>query len=137
MDFNTDIPKDVYLPLLPIFAATHRISSPDPKKYGLYRFIKRDHLRSWMGSRKDEIIQSLEWALNHPEKDYTVFIHERNLPRYSNAECLKLLSIFLLGLQHLDDAGPDIFDPEGVYLAKPGDMDDYDVTTEKWKRPQE
>jgi hypothetical protein len=124
MDYNTDIPEEIYKYLLPFLVATYRISSADPKKPSLHGLLERSYLQKWIGERRVLFIPALRWALEHPDRDYQVFLPEGARERFSNEDCVKLLALFLRSLEHLYDEGPDIVEPVKFYVNTPGDMDD-------------
>jgi hypothetical protein len=109
--YETDIPQEVYLRLLPLFYAMRKVSAVDVRRPSVADLLGRKSLREWLGHNQQPIIVALKWALTHPDKDYRVFLQDDDRLRFTNQDCLKMLGLFLRSFEHLDDDGPDIVEP--------------------------
>lgn len=123
--YETDIPEEIYLKLLPFICITDSIrSSVDPTEFSLGHVLKRDYLRRWFGDRYTQFMPALKWAVEHPEKNYHVFVDDRHKARFTNEDCMKLMKLFLRSFEHINDEGPDIIQHGRPYFEVPGDLDE-------------
>ena len=117
--YQTDIPEDIYKYLLPFLYEARKFSVVDVKRRAVAESLERESLREWLGKRRHLFISALKWALDHPEKDYRVFLWGADQERFTNEDCLKIFGLFLRSLEHLDDKGPDIVEqPPAEYTQE-------------------
>lgn len=77
---------------------TFHISDVDEEKKSLARYLRPEYLKKVVGGQKDEYLQALIWAVEHPDFAYRGLLPEIE---FSNEDCVKLLRIFLSHIQKL------------------------------------
>jgi hypothetical protein len=127
--YQTDIPEEIYTYLVPLLYRMSKLSVIDVRRPAVAAILGRESLREWIGDRRDKFIPALKWALAHSDRDYRVFVPEQARDEFTNADCLKLMGLYLRSLEHLDDEGPDIVEPVDLvdYLRRypDGNFPDY------------
>jgi hypothetical protein len=123
MKDQTKIPEDTYKYLAPFLQLTDSFGVVDEKSHSLVRWLERDHLREWLGDRRDLFIPALKWAIQHPDIDYHARLPDEVKHEFTNQDCVKLFTLALRSLEHLHDEGPDVIGPATFYINTPGDLD--------------
>lgn len=98
MNDNLMIPGELAPFLRIILYFAFHISEVNEEKKSLARYLRPEYLRKVIGDQKDDYIQALSWALEHPN-----CIFRELLPdiKFSNEDCVKLLGIFLTHIRAL------------------------------------
>jgi hypothetical protein len=102
-EYASDVPRDIYQYLVPFFEAAHCLGSPVALPNAVSGWLKNPYLKVWIGIRREIFVPALRWALDHPEKDYRVFLPESLKTPCTNETCLELLALCLraVGDQHV------------------------------------
>jgi len=94
-EYASDIPRDIYQYLVPFFEAAHCLGSPVALSEAVSNWLENPYLKAWIGIRRELFVPALRWALDHPERDYRVFLPESLKAPCSSEQCMELLALCL------------------------------------------
>lgn len=98
MENNSAIPDEVIPFLRIILYFTFHISEVNEEKKSLIRYLRPDYLSRVVGEQKEDFVRSLSWVVDNPNKPYKELLPDI---RFSNEDCVKLLSIFLSHMRRM------------------------------------